>query len=151
MATSSEETEPQITSGSVAQACPNCGASLAGEYCHNCGQKKIDPNEFSVRRFLGRVFTEFIDLESNKILRSIRAMLFKPGLLALEFLSGRRTTYIGPVKLYLTFSALYFLFAWGALADIRGGGAERAARNPETVRIARQRGVTPMALAEQVY
>ena len=150
MAATIEEThEPSATSETP--PCPNCGATLAGDYCHQCGQKKIHPNEFSVRRFLGRLFTEFIDLESNKIIKTLRVMILKPGLLAREYLAGRRSTYIGPVKLYLTFSAIYFLFAWGALGDIRGGGAERAARNPRTVAEARRRGVDPRVLADKAY
>ncbi len=151
MATSVEETSAHLINAPETSACPNCAATLAGEYCHDCGQKKIDPNEFSVRRFVGRVLTEFIDLESNKVFKTVRVMILKPGLLAQEYLSGRRATYIGPVKLYLTFSAIYFLFAWGALGDIRGGGAERAARNPRTIATARQRGVDPRALADKAY
>ena len=134
-----------------AQICPNCGESLAGDYCHGCGQKKIHPNEFSAKRFIGRLLTEFIDLESNKIIKTLRVLVIKPGVLAQEFLQGRRGTFIGPVKLYLTFSALYFLFAWGALSDIRGGGSERAARSPAVVNVARQRGIDPRVLADKFY
>jgi len=140
-----------IVEDPILKGCPNCEGELNGEFCHSCGQKKIDPNEFSVWRFLGRLASEFIDLESNKIVKTIRVLVLKPGLLAREYLSGRRTRFIGPVKLYLTFSALYFLFAWGALSDIRGGGSERAARNPQTIRMAQQRGMEPRVLAEKIY
>ena len=109
--------------------CPNCGTTLLGTHCHECGQKKINPNEFSLDRFLGRAINDFTDLESNKIFRTLAAMVVRPGLLAVEYLAGRRGNYIGPVKLYLTFSALYFLFAWTVLADLRGGSAQRTARN----------------------
>jgi hypothetical protein len=50
----------------------------------------------------------------------------------------------------LTFSALYFLFAWGALYEVRGGGAARMARNPSTIAMARQRGIEPIALGEKI-
>lgn len=151
MATSIEEAEVQLAAIPQVPACPNCTAELAGDYCHQCGQKKIHPNEFSVRRFVGRLLTEFIDLESNKVFKTARAMILKPGLLAQEYLNGRRSTFIGPVKLYLTFSALYFLFAWGALSDIRGGGPARTARHPATIATARARGIDPRTLADQVY
>jgi hypothetical protein len=130
--------------------CPNCGTSLVGSHCHECGQKKIQLNELSLKRFVGRVFNEFTDLETNKILRSLWALLRRPGLLAVEYLAGRRGNYIGPVKLYLTFSALYFLFAWGVLSEVRGGSRERIGRHSVTISMARQRGIDPAVLADQV-
>lgn len=134
-----------------AEACPNCETVLLGVHCHECGQKRINPNEFSLKRFLARVFNDFTDLESNKILKTLSAMLRRPGLLTAEYLAGRRCNFIGPVKLYLTFSALYFLFAWGTLAEIRGGATDRTARMPMVVNIARKRGVEPIVLADKVH
>jgi hypothetical protein len=131
--------------------CPNCGTGLLGSHCHECGQKKIHQNELAVKRFLGRVINDFTDLESNKIIRTLSALVLRPGLLTIEYLAGRRGNYIGPVKLYLTFSALYFLFAWGVLSDVRGGSAERTARHPVTIAMARQRGMDPAVLADKIY
>ena len=133
------------------EACPNCGAELLGDYCHKCGQKKIHPNEFSLKRFTKHTLHELTHLDSNKIFKSLAALFLKPGLLAESYLSGRKGKFIGPIRLYLTFSAIYFLFAWGALADARGGGVATAARNPATIAMARQRGVDPRSLAEQAY
>ncbi len=78
-------------------------------------------------------------------------MVFRPGLLATEYLAGRRGSYIGPVKLYLTFSALYFLFAWSVLSEVRGGSAQQTARHPITISMARQRGIDPAMLADKIY
>ncbi len=130
--------------------CPNCSTSLLGGHCHECGQKKIDANEYSIKRFIGRAINDFTDLESNKVLQTLSAMIVRPGLLAVEYLAGRRGSYLGPLKLYLTFSALYFLFAWTVLSDVRGGSAERIARNPMTVRMAKQRGLDPKTLADKI-
>ncbi len=77
--------------------------------------------------------------------------MVRPGLLAVEYLAGRRGNYIGPVKLYLTFSALYFLFAWTVLSDVRGGSAQRIARHPVTMSMAKQRGMDPAVLADKIY
>ena len=133
------------------EICPNCSTTLLGSHCHECGQKKINANELSLKRFLGRLFEDFTDVESNKILKTLSAMVFRPGLLAVECLAGRRGNYIGPVKLYLTFSALYFLFAWSVLSEVRGGSAQRTARHPTTIRMARQRGIDPAVLADKIY
>lgn len=131
--------------------CPNCGTSLLGIHCHQCGQKKIHLNELSLKRFVGRVINDFTDLESNKILKTLWVLLRRPGLLAVEYLAGRRGNYVGPVKLYLALSALYFLFAWGVLSEVRGGGRERVGRYSVTISMARQRGVDPVVLADQVF
>jgi hypothetical protein len=130
--------------------CPNCGTPLLGSHCHECGQKKIHHSELSLKRFLGRLINDFTDLESNKVLRTFLAV-FRPGLLTVKYLAGRRGNYIGPVKLYLTFSALYFLFAWSILSDVRGGSMQRTARHPVTISMAKQRGMDPLVLADKIY
>jgi len=135
---------------SLIETCPNCSTSLIGSHCHECGQKKIDANEYSLKRFLGRAINDFTDLESNKVFRTLAAMIVRPGLLAVEYLAGRRGSYLGPLKLYLTFSALYFLFAWTVLSEVRGGSAQRIARHPATVSMAQQRGLSPKAFADKV-
>jgi len=89
------------------EICPNCSTSLLGSHCHECGQKKIEPNEYSLKLFIGRAINDFTDLESNKVLRTLSAIILRPGLLAAEYLAGRRGSYLSPLKLYLTFSALY--------------------------------------------
>lgn len=132
------------------EICPNCSTSLLGSHCHECGQKKLDATEYSLKRFIGRAINDFTDLESNKVFRTLSAMLVRPGLLVVEYLGGRRGSYLGPLKLYLTFSALYFLFAWTALSEVRGNSAQRIARNPQTVSIAKQRGMDPNAFAEKI-
>src|SRR5688572_30364311 len=142
--------QTELTLEPPLEACPNCATLLIGVHCHACGQKKINPNEFSLKRFIARVVNDLTDLESTKVFKTLVAMFTKPGLLPLEYLAGRRGNYIGPVKLYLTFSALYFLFAWTVLSDVRGGSAQRMARHPTTVSMARQRGLDPAVVADQI-
>jgi hypothetical protein len=132
------------------EICPNCSTSLLGSHCHECGQKKIDASEYSLKRFIGRAINDFTDLESNKVLRTFATMIVRPGLLAAEYLAGRRGKYLGPLKLYLTFSALYFLFAWTVLSEVRGSSAQRIAKNPVTVSMAKQRGLDPSVFADKI-
>jgi hypothetical protein len=130
--------------------CLNCGAELSGEYCQQCGQKKIHRHDFSLKHFFGHLLHEVTHLDSNKILKTLYALVFRPGLLTAEYLAGRKGSYINPIRIYLTFSALYFLFAWGALYDVRGGGAARMASNPGTIAAARRKGIEPTAFAEKI-
>jgi hypothetical protein len=133
-----------------AERCLNCGAELMGEYCSACGQKKLDPRDLSVKRFGGQLVDELTDLQSNKILRTFSSLLFRPGLLTSEYLAGRKKRFITPVRLYLTFSAIYFLFAWGTLSDVRGGGAERLSRMPVVMAMAQRKGVDAHILADRI-
>ncbi len=132
------------------ERCLNCGAELSGEYCNHCGQKKVRRHDFSLKHFFGHLLHEVTHLDSNKILKTLYALVFRPGLLTAEYLAGRKGSYINPIRIYLTFSALYFLFAWGALYEVRGGGAARMARNPNAIAMARQRGIEPIALGEKI-
>jgi hypothetical protein len=131
--------------------CPNCGAVPAGSYCQQCGQKKTERHEFALKHFFSHLIHELTHLDSNKILRTFFTLLFRPGLLTSEYLAGKKGKYINPVRIYLTFSAIYFLFAWSTLGDVRGGGAARTARFPGTIAIAKKKGVEPLALAQKIY
>ena len=140
---------PIDTNGQGSQ-CLNCGADLSGKYCAACGQKKVDRRDLSIRRFFSHVLNELTDLQSNKILSTFGTLLFKPGQLTSEYLAGKKGFHIGPVRLYLTFSALYFLFAWGTLSDIRGGGVARMSRSPAVIQMAERRSVDPQVFATRI-
>ena len=38
-------------------------------------------------------------------------LLARPGMLVTEYIAGRRQRYVGPLKLYLTFSVIFFVLA----------------------------------------
>lgn len=109
---------PSLSPG-VEPRCRNCDSPLSGRYCSHCGQrdKPLDP---TLHDLLHEAVHEFAHLD-GKILASVRALLFRPGTLTAEWLAGRRARYIGPVRLYLTFSVLFFLLA--ALVPKTGGSA----------------------------
>jgi hypothetical protein len=138
-----------LASSNEPQLCANCGTDLAGKFCHQCGQKEIHRHEFSLKHFVGHVVHEVTHFDSNKVLKTLFTLLFRPGLLTSEYLAGKKGRYINPIRIYLTFSALYFLFAWGTLADLRGGSVQRIASNPNTVAMARARGMEAKTLAEK--
>lgn len=89
--------------------CLNCGAELHGKFCHLCGQKAaaIDVN---VHDFVHEATHEFLHLD-GKIVRTMKLLVAKPGMLTNEFLIGRRQRYISPLRVYLTCSLLFFLLA----------------------------------------
>jgi hypothetical protein len=92
-----------------APACRNCDAALAGEFCHECGERRPDGRDLSLRHFAGEAVQEFVSLEHSKLLRTIGALLFRPGLLTREHFAGRKGQYLKPLSLFLTVLALNFL------------------------------------------
>ena len=130
--------------------CPNCDSGFRGKYCATCGQKRIDKHEFAVRHFFGHLVHEITHLDSNKILKTFTTLIVKPGLLTKEYLAGRKGQYLNPIRIYLTVSALYFLFAWGALATAGGGGVQDMQTRPFFVQMAQRKGVDPAVLALKV-
>jgi hypothetical protein len=131
--------------------CLNCGAELAGEYCHACGQKKAHRHDLGVRHFFGHLLHELTHLDSNKIARTLLALLFKPGLLTEEYLAGRKGRHINPIRVYLTISALFFLVGWGPLVDSGGSGRTAGPGSPSPyASMAQRKGVDPQYLAEKI-
>ncbi len=88
--------------------CPNCESEIESDcnFCSNCGQanKKHNLNfKFVVSEFLSANFN--LD---NKILLTLKELIFSPGKLTHEFMVGRRAKYITPIRLYLLISFVYF-------------------------------------------
>jgi hypothetical protein len=87
--------------------CENCGTTLAGEWCAQCGQHAVD-----YRRSLWRVFVDALDSFLNwdaKFLTSVGVLLTKPWKLTNDFNAGRRVRYLHPLRLYLLGSIAFFL------------------------------------------
>jgi hypothetical protein len=89
--------------------CANCGAPLAGAFCANCGQK-VKPLDPTIRELAGEVFGEITDID-GRLLRTVRYLFTRPGFLSREHAEGRRASYVSPLRLYLVFSALFFVAA----------------------------------------
>jgi hypothetical protein len=91
------------------EPCLNCGATLTGRFCAECGQRVL-PRHPALRELARDAWDEFAGYD-GRFARTIRLLLSRPGGLTLEVLNGRRNRYISPVRLYLFASFLYFLIA----------------------------------------
>jgi len=89
------------------KVCLNCQTPLYGRFCHICGQENIEAKQtvwdlvahffYDITHFDGKFFTTFKDL------------VLKPGFLSSEYMAGRRSSYLNPIRMYVFTSALFFL------------------------------------------
>jgi len=87
--------------------CGNCNASLTGPFCSACGQRG-QSRIVSLGHLLQEAIGDIYNLDS-RLWRTLRPLLLQPGLLTVDFLSGRRARYVPPFRLYLVVSVLLFV------------------------------------------
>lgn len=156
-----DNVEQQGLSGA---ACQNCGALLAGAWCHACGAPDLHARDLSLRRAAADMAEEVTNLQRSKLLRTLGALLFRPGFLTAEYFTARRVRYVKPFTLTLAILAVY-LFAFSVTPDTSMYDIRRMAeieeqqgnhvRNmgPISIRLqlrAQKQGRTVAALEEEV-
>ncbi len=89
--------------------CLNCNSELSekAKFCPNCGQKVESPI-IRFKDFIKDAFEDYFSIDS-KIFKSLVPLLFKPGFLTIEYIKGKRNSYIPPFRMFLIVSVLYFL------------------------------------------
>ncbi len=100
--------------------CLNCGTSVAGRYCHNCGQENIVTHQ----NFLGLVKHFVFDIfhYDGKFLDTFRYLIKRPGFVPKDYLRGRRNSYLDPIRMYLFTSAVFFIIFFAVKDPSKGIG-----------------------------
>jgi len=101
--------------------CLNCGAALAGPYCHACGQKAHVHRTLSA--FWHDILHSVFHFE-GKIWRTLPMLALHPGVLTRRYIEGERASFVSPIALFL-FSA-FLMFAVAGMT-----GAFDSAGNPQ--------------------
>jgi len=125
--------KPERAADADRGACANCGATLSGEYCHDCGQYAHNPLS-SFRHAVEDVFESVWHLD-GRIFRTLR-LLFVPGRVAREYMAGHRVRFIPPLRLFVVLSLLTFFVGQLVLHvgdGVRMEGVENEFRNAQTV------------------
>lgn len=86
--------------------CPDCGSEVDGPWCSRCGQRQ-GPLHVPLRRLVADFLEDEFSLE-GRLPRTLRQLVFRPGALTLEWMAGRRSRYIAPLRLYLLTSFVMF-------------------------------------------
>ncbi|HQS55851.1 MAG: hypothetical protein B7Y15_10780, partial [Bacteroidetes bacterium 24-39-8] len=87
--------------------CLNCYSEVHGRFCQVCGQENIETKEsfWSLATHFVYDVTHF----DGKFFSTLKYLLFRPGFLSQEYLRGRRTAYLHPIRMYVFTSAIFFL------------------------------------------
>ncbi|HQR94809.1 MAG: hypothetical protein B7X72_11555, partial [Sphingobacteriia bacterium 39-39-8] len=87
--------------------CLNCNSEVHGRFCQVCGQENIETKEsfWSLATHFVYDVTHF----DGKFFSTLKYLLFRPGFLSQEYLRGRRTAYLHPIRMYVFTSAIFFL------------------------------------------
>ncbi|MEP7109227.1 MAG: DUF3667 domain-containing protein [Ferruginibacter sp.] len=87
--------------------CLNCNAQLTGPFCHICGQENIEPKE-TVWHLVTHFFNDITHFD-GKFFSTLGLLIRRPGFLPTEYMSGRRASYLNPIRMYIFTSAGFFL------------------------------------------
>lgn len=88
------------------KTCLNCRYVVENKFCPNCGQENTDTRKTFHHLFIH--FFEDLTHYENTFWKTIKNLLFKPATLTKEYLSGKRLSYLAPVRLYIFISFITF-------------------------------------------
>jgi hypothetical protein len=89
-------------------ACGNCGALLTDQFCSSCGEKKVSREDFRISTLAADVGADLAQLDT-RILRTVRALLTKPGQLTKVYFQGGRTRFTKPLTLFVILNLVFFV------------------------------------------
>ena len=104
-------------------SCLNCGAALAGPFCHECGQHA------HVHRTLSAFFHDFLHGVlhfEGKIWRTLPMLAWRPGELTRSYIDGQRARFVSPIALFL-FTVFLMFGVIGLTSNTSHASAQAAA------------------------
>ena len=87
--------------------CPACHTTATTLYCPACGEKSLQPKDLTFMGLMGQVFQGLSSVDS-RLLRSLRVLITRPGVITQAYVRGPRKPYIGPFQLFLIVNVAFF-------------------------------------------
>ena len=89
--------------------CTNCKHPLdvSDKYCPNCSQAN-STKKLTLKDFFDEFFASLISYDS-RLLKTLSALLTKPGKITRDYVEGKRVSYTNPFRFLLSLSIIYFL------------------------------------------
>lgn len=89
--------------------CLNCGhpLELSDRFCPYCSQLN-STKSLTMRDFIDEFLGSIIDYDS-RLIKTVKALLFRPGRISLDYVAGKRVYYTNPFRFLLSLAIIYFL------------------------------------------
>jgi hypothetical protein len=94
------------TSGPAAR-CASCAAALAGPYCAQCGEKRLDRHDYALGHWLEHTVDAFTHFDL-KVPLGLWSLLRRPGTMTADVLAGRRVRWPKPFQAFLVANVLFY-------------------------------------------
>jgi hypothetical protein len=91
----------------VPWVCPSCGVKAASPFCPGCGERPVQPFDLSLKGLLAQA-AKVIGGIDGRVVRSVRALVARPGSLTQAYVEGRRKPFVGPFQLFLLANLAFF-------------------------------------------
>lgn len=88
------------------KTCLNCNYVVENRFCPNCGQENTDTRKTFYHLFVH--FFEDLTHYENSFWKTIKSLFLKPAALTKAYLSGKRISYLAPIRLYIFISFVTF-------------------------------------------
>lgn len=86
--------------------CENCNNVVSERFCGYCGQENLVIDKSFIHLF--KHFFEDITHYDSAFWKTLKLLFFNPGFLTIQFLKGKRVSYLQPVRLYIFASFITF-------------------------------------------
>ena len=91
--------------------CSSCKTEFTGNYCPRCGQA-AEMGRFSFKKAL-MLFLDVWAIGNRSMLRSLRDLMLRPGYMIRDYLSGMRSAYFPPFKMFFLLAAFSLIVEYG--------------------------------------
>ena len=88
--------------------CLNCKQEYVGMFCPRCGQKALTENHVGWKSLKDAFFATF-DLETERLFRTFWHLLWRPGYLINDYLSGKQKICTSPVNTLILIGVVFVL------------------------------------------
>ncbi|NDV93334.1 DUF3667 domain-containing protein [Dysgonomonas sp. 521] len=111
------------------KVCQNCGAFVESNFCPKCGQENSESRQSFHHLFTHFIF-DFIHYDSS-FWRTTKLLFLSPGKLSVEYMKGKRKSYVNPFTLYIfiSFAAFFIPTLLPTISDADGKKTEKVAQH----------------------